>query len=182
LFRLLDLQSGSLWIDGLDLSNIRRSEIRSKLIELPQESVKLSGFVRNNLDQLATSNDYSIIEALEIYERGGLDTDMDAMPLSHGQQQPLFCLAYAILKKSSILVLDEATSNVDAQTEAAVQRLIRDEFKDHIVIAVAHRLHAIMDFDMTALFDMCRLVDFGTPGDLMSRSSAFNRLYCGHEV
>jgi ATP-binding cassette subfamily C (CFTR/MRP) protein 1 len=108
------------------LSTIRRSEIHSKIIGLPQEHDKLSGSVRNNLDPLATSNDYSIIVALEkvglwdnIYERGGLDADMDAMPLSHGQQR-LFCLACTMLKQSRILVLDEATSNVDPQTEAAM--------------------------------------------------------------
>jgi ATP-binding cassette, subfamily C (CFTR/MRP), member 1 len=188
LFRLLDLRSGSLWIDGVNLSTIPRHKIRSKIIGLPQEPVKLSGSVRYNLDPLALVTDYTITTALEkvglwdnIHERGGLNADMDTMTLSHGQQQ-LLCLASAMLRKSSILVLDEATSNVDAQTESVMQRLIRDEFKNHTIIAVAHRLDTIIDSDMIALFDKGRLVEFDTPGALMARNSAFKALYQDHKA
>jgi len=110
--------------------------------------------------------------------RGGLDAQMKAQPLSQGQQQ-LFCLARAMLRDSRILVLDEATSNVDQETDTLMQRIIRREFAQHTIITVAHRLDTIADADVVAVLSEGRLVEFGKPEELLARQSRFRELHNG---
>lgn len=109
-------------------------------------------------------------------ERGGLDAEMIANPLSQGEQQ-IFCLARAMLKtQGRILVLDEATSNVDAETDQLMQRLIREEFKGYTIITVAHRLDTILDSDRIVVLDAGRVVEVGAPAQLLAGPSAFREL------
>ena len=100
---------------------------------------------------------------------------MKSQPLSQGQQQ-LFCLARAMLRKSKILVLDEATSNVDSETDALMQQIIREVFAQHTIITVAHRLNTIADSDIVAVLHEGNLVEFGPPGELLQRPSMFRDL------
>ena len=108
--------------------------------------------------------------------RGGLNADMEAMALSHGEKQ-LLSFARAMLNKSTILLLDEATSSLDTATDAMVQGLIHEEFKDHTVIAVAHRLSNIMQSDKIALLDRGCLVAYDTPASLLAECPEFKDLY-----
>ena len=186
LLRLLDMESGSIMIDGVDLAIVPREVIRSRLVAIPQDPFILSGSVRLNADPSETLSDDLIVNALtkvQLWEilcsRGGLEADMNTQPLSQGQQQ-LFCLARAMLRTNSkILVLDEATSSVDAETDQIMQRLIRDEFKDHTIITVAHRLDTIMDSDRVAVLAEGQLVEFESPKALLARPSAFKELQRG---
>ncbi len=116
LFRMLELRAGSITIDGLDLSTIPRHEVRSRIIGLPQDIFLLNGSVRLNIDPYRRATDKAITAALQdvrlwevIQGKGGLDADVEDVNLSHGQKQ-LLCLAQSLLRQSSILVLDEATS------------------------------------------------------------------------
>lgn len=116
LLRLLELDTGSVTIDGVDISTIPRQEVRLRLNTLPQEPFFLQASIRDNVDLLHLSDDESIIAALRsvnlwqmLEERGGLDEMISEELLSHGQRQ-LFCLARAIVKPSSIVIIDEATS------------------------------------------------------------------------
>jgi ATP-binding cassette subfamily C (CFTR/MRP) protein 1 len=101
--------------------------------------------------------------------------------LSQGQKQ-LFCLARAILRPGKIVVLDEVTSSVDRVTDEMMQRIIRDEFKGRTVIAVAHRLETIIDFDRIVVMEDARVVEIGKPDDLLSRKSKFRKLFEASKV
>ena len=202
LLRLLDLSSGSISIDGIDISYLPRQETRSRLIALPQDSYLLAGTVRYNVDPLKACSDQDIEDALakvDLYHlvegAGGLDATLTEEMLSHGQGQ-LLCLARAMLRKGCILVLDEATarfvtspyqlktylltssqSSVDVKTDSLMQRLIRTEFRGYTVIAVAHRLETLMDFDSIAVMDRGSIIESGPPKALLRKGSAFKELY-----
>lgn len=116
LFRLLEIDTGFITVDGVDISTIPRKLLRSQMIAVPQDPYTLPGSVRINLDPTKTVEDDTIVEALEkvhlwesIEKRGGLDATIDEVALSHGQKQ-LFCFARAMLRTSMVLVLDEPTS------------------------------------------------------------------------
>ncbi|KAK4170055.1 hypothetical protein QBC43DRAFT_329617 [Cladorrhinum sp. PSN259] len=187
LFRMVDsLPVGSIRVDGVDLATLPRQEVRQRIVGVPQHPFLLKGSVRLNADPLGVAkSDDAIIAALQscqvmdIIARNpqGLDADIDELNLSVGQRQ-LFCLARAMLRPSSILVLDEATSSIDGKTEEIIQRLIRKKFSNHTIIAVAHRLDTIMDFDKVAVLDGGKLVEFDSPYALLEvPGSAFGKLY-----
>jgi ATP-binding cassette subfamily C (CFTR/MRP) protein 1 len=183
LLRLLDLESGTIFIDGLDLQVIPRGLIRERLITIPQDPFMLNGSVRLNVDPSGTVVDDLIIEALTkvhlwpiIETRGGLDADLNTQPLSQGQQQ-LFCLGRAMLRQGKVLILDEATSSVDTETDKLMQEIIREEFKDRTIITVAHRLNTILDADRILVMDSGQVVEYDAPQALLSRDSAFRALH-----
>lgn len=186
LFRMLEISSGKIIIDGLDISRVNRGDLRMHINAIPQDAFFFKGTIRENVDPFNRHDDEDRKRALQkvqlwsvLEARNGLDTPADADIFSHGQRQ-LFCLARAILHPSKIVVLDECTSSVDHGTEELMQRVIREEFRDCTVIAVAHRLDTIMDFDMVATLKAGQLVEFDTPAALMARDSAFKRLYESH--
>lgn len=157
--------------------------IRTRMTAIPQDPFVLSASVRINADPNGEASDDAIISVLRkvelwdtIQTRGGLDTQMKTQPLSQGQQQ-LFCLARAMLRKSRILILDEATSNVDGETDALMQKIIREVFAEHTIVTVAHRLNTILDSDMVAVLHEGKLVEFGPPGELLRRPSMFRDLH-----
>ncbi|OBT51212.1 hypothetical protein VE04_08393, partial [Pseudogymnoascus sp. 24MN13] len=134
ILRLLSIRSGSITIDGVDISSIPRAVVRSRITTIPQDPVFLPGSIRSNLDPHCCSNDEAITTALfrvglwtvvETHE--GLNTDIAQLPLSHGQKQML-CLARAMLAKSTILILDEATSSMDVEMEGLMKDILTKEF------------------------------------------------------
>ncbi|KAM5475001.1 hypothetical protein MauCBS54593_001472 [Microsporum audouinii] len=183
IFRMLELSGGSILVDGVDLSTIPRSEIRSRITGVSQDALILKGSMRLNVDPTGTMADDAMISALKsvqlwniVNEKGGLDVDIDEFHLSHGQKQ-LLCLARAILRPSTILILDEATSNVDNKTDEIMQRVIREKLSSRTIIAVAHKLDTILDFDRVALLDGGELLEYDDPYTLLSTDSSFSRLY-----
>jgi len=185
LFRMLELQTpeSSIIIDGIDITTISRQRVRVALNAIPQEPYFLKGSIRFNADPRSLQSDAAIISAIRkvelwdlIHAKGGLDADLDAEFFSHGQRQ-LFCLARALLRKSKILILDEATSSVDVATDALMQRVIREEFRECTILAVAHRLNTILDFDRIAVLGGGELKEFDRPEVLLGRRSMFRELY-----
>ncbi|GJN69161.1 hypothetical protein PLICBS_003208 [Purpureocillium lilacinum] len=184
ILRMLEIDSGTISIDGVDVSTISRQEIRRRLITLPQEPFFIHGSVRENIDPQEGATDERIQEVLRSVDmwnffetRGGLDELLDDDKLSHGQRQ-LFCLARAILKQGKILIMDEATSSVDSDTDTVMQRVLREEFAGRTMIAIAHKLQTILDFDRVLLLDKGQIVETGNPQELLANdTSAFRALY-----
>ncbi|XP_044722253.1 ABC transporter transmembrane domain-containing protein [Hirsutella rhossiliensis] len=110
---------------------------------------------------------------------GGLDGDLTASEWSHGERQ-LLCLARAMLVPSKVLILDEAAGSVDEKTEAIMQEILDSDFQGRTLISVLHRLTYIRRFDRVAVLENGELIECDTPGRLLSRDSAFARLYRAH--
>lgn len=184
LFRMTEITSGSIIIDGIDISTLPRNEVRLRLNALPQQPFCLPGTVRDNIDPTGQHDHNSIVAALyqvglwDVFDKipGSLDATMPTNMLSHGQQQ-LLCLSRAMMRSSSILVLDEATSSVDLETEALMKELIDKWFQHHTIIAVAHRLDTILNYDRVAVMDSGRLVEWDDPQELLQKDSIFRSLY-----
>lgn len=163
---------GLIEIDGMDITKIGLKDLRSKLSIIPQEPILFSGTMRKNVDPFSN---YSDEELWEVLEEVQLKEAVSALPgklesimaesggnLSVGQRQ-LVCLARAILKRNRVLVVDEATANVDPKTDALIQETIREKFKECTVLTIAHRLHTIMDSDRIMVLDAGNLTEFDEP-------------------
>uniref|UniRef100_F6HUR1 ABC-type xenobiotic transporter n=1 Tax=Vitis vinifera TaxID=29760 RepID=F6HUR1_VITVI len=186
LFRLVEPTEGQIIIDGINISTIGLHDLRSRLGIIPQEPTLFSGAVRYNLDPLSLHTDEEIWEVLEKCQlRGavqekeeGLDSLVvqDGSNWSMGQRQ-LFCLGRALLRRSRILVLDEATASIDNATDSILQKTIRTEFADCTVITVAHRIPTVMDCTMVLAISDGKLVEYDEPMKLIKKEgSLFGQL------
>ncbi|KAL5019777.1 hypothetical protein ScPMuIL_002669 [Solemya velum] len=183
LFRLVEAASGSISIDGQRISEIGLHDLRTKITILPQDPVLFSGSLRKNLDPLDLYMDEHVWQALEHSHLKKFVTELPTQldhecgeggqNLSVGQRQ-LVCLARTLLRKTKILILDEATAAVDMETDDLIQQTIRTEFKECTVITIAHRLNTIMDYDRVMVLDSGKIKEFDSPGTLLQdKSSAF---------
>ncbi|XP_058808247.1 ATP-binding cassette sub-family C member 4-like isoform X2 [Phymastichus coffea] len=174
LFRLANYD-GSLLIDNVDTRRIDLLELRTKISIIPQEPTLFTASLRDNLDPLHQHDDVSLWSALEEVEMNkafeSLEEPVDGN-LSAGQRQ-LLCLARAILKRNKILVLDEATANVDPATDELIQRTIRAKFGDCTVLTIAHRLTTIMDSDRILVMDAGEVVEFDRPEILLAKNNGY---------
>ncbi|KAL5989255.1 Multidrug resistance-associated protein 7 [Asimina triloba] len=184
LFRLVEPAGGRIVIDGLDIATIGLLDLRSRLGIIPQDPTLFHGTVRCNLDPLGEHTDQKIWEVLgkcqlrdAIQEKQeGLDALVveDGSNWSMGQRQ-LFCLGRALLRRSRILVLDEATASIDNATDAILQKTIREEFATCTVITVAHRIPTVMDCKMVLAISDGKLIEYDEPTKLMKREGSLFR-------
>lgn len=182
LLRLLELDSGTIAIDGINLATIPRETIRSRLVTVPQDPLILVDTVRFNIDPLSAHSDADIINVLErvglwsvLQARGGLEAEITGSSLSRGQQQ-LFALGRALLRKGKVLLLDEPTSHVDPETDATIRKILKDNFGDCTMLMVSHRLEGIMDMDAVIMMDEGRVVEMGNPVELAKAGGRFAAL------
>jgi len=179
LFRILEAAEGKIEIDGVDISTLDLQDLRSRLSIIPQDAQIFKGTIRENLDPLNTVDDARLWEVLDLChlkdffasKKETLDSSLDNN-LSRGQSQ-LFCLGRALVHVSSILVMDEATASVDVETDRMVQDTIRKHFKERTIITIAHRLNTIMDSDRVLVLDKGKVMEFGTPKNLIDKKGAF---------
>ncbi|XP_017890591.1 multidrug resistance-associated protein 4-like [Ceratina calcarata] len=178
LFRLAKVD-GAIEIDGIDTASICLEDLRRNISIIPQDPVLFSGTLRRNLDPFNEFSDKSLWEVLDEVELKDAvvtaGTGLESRVLDRGSnysvgQRQLVCLARAILRNNRILMLDEATANVDPQTDALIQHTIRMKFAKCTVLTVAHRLNTIMDSDKVLVMDKGRMAEFDHPHILLQNS------------
>ena len=186
LMRIIELEKGRIVIDGADISKIGLEDLRSKIAIIPQEPLLFSGTVRDNLDPFNNYTDEEIWSALEraslrdviMEDPAGLEKVVEehGSNYSVGQRQ-LLCVARALLRKSKVILMDEATASIDLETDMKIQKTIRREFTDSTVITIAHRIHTIIDSDKVMVMELGRLQEFDKPSVLLSdKNSLFSQL------
>nr|XP_002731747.1 PREDICTED: ATP-binding cassette sub-family C member 9-like [Saccoglossus kowalevskii] len=178
LLRMIDIIEGRIIIDGIDISDISVLTLRRRISIIPQDPVLFCGTVRFNLDPERKYGDAELWYALEIAQMKGyvieMDNQLDTIVteggdnISTGQRQ-LICLARAFLRKSRILIMDEATASVDLQTDSTLQSVIATAFSDKTVLTIAHRISTILDSDTVLVLSEGRVVEYGTPQNLLRK-------------
>jgi ABC-type multidrug transport system fused ATPase/permease subunit len=177
LLRMVEMESGSIIIDGVDISAIGLNTLRSKIAVIPQDPVLFSGTIRSNLDPFLLYTDTQIWDNLRRTMLAASISSLDDLVLENGAnfsvgQRQLLCIARALLSKATIIIMDEATAAVDVETDAAIQKTIREEFANATCLTVAHRLNTIMDSDKVLVMDMGKVAEYDTPSNLLDISDS----------
>ena len=172
-------------IDGVDIGTLNLQRARRSMAVIAQDPVLFGGSLRRNLDPFSVQTDLDLWTALEEVQ---LKAMVEKLPgqleyrvnetgsnFSVGERQ-LVCLARALVQKSKIIVMDEATANVDFKTDNLIQEVIRHKFKDSTVLTIAHRLNTIMDYDKVLILDGGRTVEFDKPEILIQNGGIFAEL------
>jgi ABC-type multidrug transport system fused ATPase/permease subunit len=173
---------GEIKIDGINISNVALGKLRSRLAIIPQDPVLFAGSVRYNLDPLNEHSDAELWESLKIAQLNTVVSSLESEVTENGDnfsvgQRQLFCLARAFLRKTQILVMDEATASVDTETDAIIQNVIRKVFTRRTVLTIAHRVTTILDSDHILVLDNGKLIENDSPQNLLAQpGSAFASL------
>ncbi|PSR85992.1 ABC transporter C family member 4 like [Actinidia chinensis var. chinensis] len=184
-FRLVEPSGGRIIIDGIDISTIGLHDLRSRFGIIPQEPVLFEGTVRSNIDPIGLYSDEEIWKSLEHCQLkevvAGKPGKLDSSVVDNGDnwsvgQRQLLCLGRVMLKHSRVLFMDEATASVDSQTDAVIQKIIREDFATCTIISIAHRIPTVMDCDRVLVIDAGRAKEFDKPSHLLERPSLFGAL------
>uniref|UniRef100_A0A8C7JPR9 Cystic fibrosis transmembrane conductance regulator n=1 Tax=Oncorhynchus kisutch TaxID=8019 RepID=A0A8C7JPR9_ONCKI len=175
LFRLAEPE-GRIYIDGVLTSEIGLHDLRQKMSIIPQDPVLFTGTMRKNLDPFSQHTDEDLWNALQEVQLKSvveeLPNKMETVLAESGSnfsvgQRQLVCLARAILRKNRILIIDEATANVDPRTDELIQKTIRDKFRECTVLTIAHRLNTIIDSDRILVLDAGQIHEYDEPYTLL---------------
>lgn len=188
LFRIVPIAGGSIRIDGVDIQTLGLSALRRALFIIPQDPILFTSSLRKNLDPFDDfEDDEDVWNALTLAGLAplvrGLPDQLEYLVQEGGSnfsvgQRQLICVARALVRKPKILVLDEATASIDNKTDADIQEVLRQQFKDATTLTIAHRLHTIIDSDAVLVLDDGLVVEHGPPDQLLADSQgAFRALY-----
>jgi ATP-binding cassette subfamily C (CFTR/MRP) protein 1 len=182
---LLHIDSGEISLDGRDITTFERDAVRQKIAVMSQDAPALPGTIQFNLDPLGFVKDpATIIAALakvgldvKLPDQKSIEAPFNQLNLSIGEMQ-LFRFAAVLLSNAKLVLLDEVTSNLDAVTERKIIKLVEEEFNDRTIIAVAHRLNTILEYDQVIVIDGGAVAEAGRPRELLKvESSRFARMY-----
>jgi ATP-binding cassette subfamily C (CFTR/MRP) protein 1 len=187
LFRILEATEGKILIDDVDISKLGLEILRHNLTIIPQDPALMEGSLRYNIDPLEKSDDNEIIKVMEKIgfdyiikrDKQGLNQEIaeGGSNLSVGEKQ-LICITRAILRKSKIIIMDEATASIDYKTEEIIQKAVSEILNDSTFITIAHRIKTILNYDRILTLDNGTIVDFDTPKNLLNdKNSLFYELY-----
>ncbi|KAA3486881.1 ABC transporter C family member 3-like isoform X1 [Gossypium australe] len=186
LFRIVEPAAGQIIIDGVSISSIGLHDLRLRLSIIPQDPTMFEGTVRSNLDPLEEYTDEQIWEVLDKCQLGDevrkKEGKLESSVSENGEnwsmgQRQLVCLGRVLLKKSKILVLDEATASVDTATDNLIQTTLREHFCGCTVITIAHRITSVVDSDMVLLLSQGVIEEYDSPARLLeNKSSSFAQL------
>jgi ATP-binding cassette subfamily C (CFTR/MRP) protein 1 len=180
-FRILEASAGKIFIDGIDIATIGLHDLRNIVSIIPQDPQLFEGSIRTNIDPTNAASDAEIWQALsQSYLKDHIMTNMGGTldaevseggsNMSAGQRQ-LVCFARALLRKTKILILDEATSSIDLETDEAVQHILRGpDFEGVTTLTIAHRINTIMDSNMVLVMDAGRVAEYDTPDKLLENT------------
>lgn len=192
LFRLIELDAGSIVIDGVDIASIGLHDLRSKLAIIPQDPTLFKGTIRSNLDPFNEHADLDLWSALRQADLVAADAVMDdhsgrihldsvveeeGLNFSLGQRQ-LMALARALVRGSRIIVCDEATSSVDFETDQKIQKTILEGFRGRTLLCIAHRLKTIIGYDRICVMDQGKIAELDSPLRLWEREGGIFRGMC----
>ncbi|WVY94254.1 hypothetical protein V8G54_033342, partial [Vigna mungo] len=181
LLRLIEPMDGKILIDNINISLIGIHDLRSRLSIIPQDPTMFEGTIRTNLDPLEEYTDEQIWEALDMCELGDdvrkKEGKLDSIVTENGEnwsmgQRQLVCLGRVLLKKSKILVLDEATASVDTATDNIIQQTVKQHFSECTVITIAHRITSIIDSDMVLFLNQGSIEEYDSPKKLLKNKSS----------
>uniref|UniRef100_A0A8D1TXL3 ABC-type glutathione-S-conjugate transporter n=1 Tax=Sus scrofa TaxID=9823 RepID=A0A8D1TXL3_PIG len=185
LLRLLEAAEGGIWIDGVPIAQVGLHTLRSRITIIPQDPILFPGSLRMNLDMLQEHTDEAIWAALETVQLRAVVATLPGQlhyecadqgdNLSVGQKQ-LLCLARALLRKTQILILDEATAAVDPGTERQMQAALSSWFAQCTVLLIAHRLSSVLDCARVLVMDEGQVAESGSPAQLLAQKGLFYRL------
>uniref|UniRef100_A0A8C4DP60 ATP-binding cassette, sub-family C (CFTR/MRP), member 8 n=1 Tax=Dicentrarchus labrax TaxID=13489 RepID=A0A8C4DP60_DICLA len=180
-FRMVDMFEGRIVIDDIDIAKLPLQTLRSRLSIILQDPILFSGTIRFNLDPEMKATDEMLWEALDIAQLkpvvkslpGGLDAAVTegGENFSQGQRQ-LFCLARAFVRKSSILIMDEATASIDMATESILQKVVMTAFADRTVVIIAHRVHTILNADLVIVMKRGIILEYDRPEALLDKEDS----------
>jgi len=185
LYRLADIEKGSIKISGVDIKDIGLYDLRNSLSMIPQDPVLFIGTIRYNLDPFSKSTDKELWNVLEKAHMKNsilvLPDKLESMVAENGSnfsvgERQLICMARALLRKSKILILDEATAAIDANTDSKIQAMIKEAFCDCTVLTIAHRLNTIMHCDRILLMEKGEILEFDSPSTLLQKDSHFSKM------
>ncbi|XP_041074965.1 ATP-binding cassette sub-family C member 8-like isoform X2 [Polyodon spathula] len=180
-FRMVDTFEGRIIIDGIDIAKLPLQTLRSRFSIILQDPILFSGTIRFNLDPEGKCTDSMLWEALEIAQLKpvvkALQGGLDAMVTEGGEnfslgQRQLFCLARAFVRKSSILIMDEATASIDMATENILQKVVMTAFSDRTVVTIAHRVHTILNADLVIVMKRGIILEYDRPEVLLEREDS----------
>ena len=182
LFRILEAFSGKIYIDGVDISKVGLKKLRESITIIPQDSTLMDGTLRYNIDPLSCYTDIEIKDVMKTIgfdyiltlNKGGLDQKIseNGSNLSIGEKQ-LICITRAILRKSKIIVLDEATASIDYKTEEIIQKAVNEILKGSTKISIAHRIKTVMNVDKILVLENGEIIEFDTPNNLLDNKKSF---------